>query len=57
MLDSAILIDFERQLCAAYLKRSNGRCWPVSDLWFEGADWLVGGSCPLVADRPKPAGH
>jgi hypothetical protein len=30
-----------------------GRNWPVSDLWFERADWSVGCSFPMVADRPE----
>lgn len=43
----------ERQLTAFKLSEANDRKWPVSDLWLEGADRSVGGTCPTLADRLK----
>jgi len=47
----------ERQLCNIDLKQATGRCWPVSDLWLEGADWPVSDLWLEGADWPITAGR
>lgn len=32
------------------------RLGPVNDLSLESADWSVGGSCPMISDRPEGDG-